>query len=980
VTLHQINASESDAQLYGRLASSVLYANAALRADAAVLVKNRRGQSGLWGYAISGDLPIVLARIGEAASIGLVRQLAQAHAYWRLKGLAVDLVIWNEDHAGYRQLLHDQIMGLLAAGSEAHVIDRPGGIFVRRAEQISEEDRILFQSVARAVISDKRGTLAEQLARPSVTERRLEGRGAPWSAPRLRVVRSETPASAVQPRNDLAFFNGTGGFSRDAREYVIVTSQAHATPAPWANVLANPGFGAVVSESGPGYTWSENAHEFRLTPWGNDALSEPSGEAFYLRDEESGAFWSPTPLPCPGAGPYVTRHGFGYSVFEHDEGGIHSALRVYVDTEAPVKFSVLKITNRSGRARRLSATGYVEWVLGDLRPKTALHVVTEIDAPSRALHARNPYNAEFAERVAFFHVDDASRRVSANRTEFLGRNGTPGNPAAMRRAQLSNKVGAGLDPCGALQVAFELADGETREIVFTLGVAGGARIEAHAALEKVERYWERTLGAVQVETPDASFDVLANGWLLYQTLACRLWARSGHYQSGGAFGFRDQLQDVIALLHAEPGLARSHLLRCAAHQFREGDVQHWWHPPSGRGVRTHCSDDYLWLPWAASRYVLATGDAAVLDEPVAFLEGRAVNPEDDSYYDLPTRSSESASLYEHCVRAIRHGLRLGAHGLPLMGSGDWNDGMDQVGAKGRGESVWLAFFLYDVLERFAGIARARGDSAFAESCTSEAAQLRRNAEAHGWDGEWYRRAYFDDGTPLGTAAADECRIDSIAQSWSVLSGAGGAERSRAAMEALDRHLVRRDHGLIQLLDPPFDKSATNPGYIKGYVPGVRENGGQYTHAAIWAAMAFAKLGDSRRAWELFAMINPVNHGSSAQAIATYKVEPYVVAADVYAAAPHTGRGGWTWYTGSAGWMYRLAVESLLGVKREGDTLRLAPCLPAHWPGFKLRYRYGETLYAINVIRDEDAGARPEHVISLVDDRREHVVEVRCRTA
>jgi cellobiose phosphorylase len=984
VTLRQINATESDAQLYARLASSVLYANAALRADAGVLMKNRRGQSGLWGYAISGDLPIVLARIGDAASIDLVRQLVQAHAYWRLKGLAVDLVIWNEDHAGYRQLLQDQIMGLIAAGIEAQVIDRPGGIFVRRAEQISEEDRVLFESVARAVISDKRGTLAEQIGRKNVTERRLEGRGARWNAPRLRVVHS---AQTEPARPDLGFFNGTGGFSADGGEYVITTcpgqatlaSPGHYTPAPWANVLANPHFGAVVSESGPGYTWSENAHEFRLTPWGNDAVSEASGEAFYLRDEESGEFWSPTPLPCGGPTPYVTRHGFGYSVFEHAEGGIRSALRVYVDLEEAVKFSVLKLANRSGRTRRLSATGYVEWVLGDLRPKTAMHVVTEIDPSSGALYATNAYNIEFADRAAFFHVDDATRRVSGNRTEFLGRNGTLRNPAAMRRAQLSNKVGAGLDPCGALQVAFELADGEEREIVFTLGIAGARPAAPRAALEKVERYWERTLGAVQVETPDRAFDLLANGWLLYQTLACRLWGRSGHYQSGGAFGFRDQLQDVMALLHAEPRLAREHLLRCAAHQFRDGDVQHWWHPPLGRGVRTHCSDDYLWLPWAASRYVLATGDAAVLDEPVHFLDGRAVNPEDDSYYDLPARSGESASLYQHCVRAIERGAGAGEHGLPLIGSGDWNDGMDQVGAKGKGESVWLAFFRHDVLERFAGVARGHGDAAFADQCLREADQLRRSIEQHGWDGGWYRRAYFDDGSPLGSAGNAECRIDSIAQSWSVLSGAGGAERSRAAMEALDRHLVRREDGLVKLLDPPFDKSASNPGYIKGYVPGVRENGGQYTHAAIWAAMAFAELGDSRRAWELFAMINPVNHAKSAAAVATYKVEPYVMAADVYATPPHTGRGGWTWYTGSAGWMYRLAVESLLGLRLEGDKLRLAPCLPASWPGFKLRYRYRDTVYRIAVVRDESA-EHSDHVIPLVDDRGEHSVEVRYRTA
>ncbi|HEY8250285.1 MAG TPA: glucoamylase family protein [Burkholderiales bacterium] len=986
VTLRQINATESDAQLYARLASSVLYANAALRADAGVLMKNRRGQSGLWGYAISGDLPIVLARIGDAANIDLVRQLVQAHAYWRLKGLAVDLVIWNEDHAGYRQLLQDQITGLIAAGIEAQVMERPGGIFLRRAEQISEEDRVLFESVARAVISDKRGTLAEQISQKRVKERRLEGRDARWNAPRLRVVHSAPQAPAARP--DLAFFNGTGGFSADGREYVITTcpgqatlaSPGHYTPAPWVNVLANPHFGTVVSESGPGYTWSENAHEFRLTPWGNDAVSGASGEAFYLRDQESGEFWSPTPLPCGGPTPYVTRHGFGTSVFEHTEGGIRSELRVFVDLEAAVKFSVLKLANRSGRTRRLSATGYVEWVLGDLRPKTAMHVVTEIDPSSGALYATNAYNTEFPDRAAFFHVDDAARTVSGSRAEFLGRNGTLGNPAAMRRAQLSNKVGAGLDPCGALQVAFELADGQEREIVFTLGIAGARPAAPRAALEKVQQYWERILGAVQVETPDRAFDLLANGWLLYQTLACRLWGRSGHYQSGGAFGFRDQLQDVMALLHAEPRLAREHLLRCAAHQFRDGDVQHWWHPPSGRGVRSHCSDDYLWLPWAASRYVLSTGDGAVLDEPVHFLDGRAVNPEDDSYYDLPARSSESASLYQHCVRAIERGVAVGEHGLPLIGSGDWNDGMDQVGVKGKGESVWLAFFRHDVLDRFAGIARAHGDAAFAERCLREAVELRRSIEQHGWDGGWYRRAYFDDGSPLGSAGNAECRIDSIAQSWSVLSGAGSAERSRAAMEALDRHLVRREEGLVKLLDPPFDKSASNPGYIKGYVPGVRENGGQYTHAAIWAAMAFAELGDSRRAWELFSMINPVNHAKSAAAVATYKVEPYVMAADVYAAAAHTGRGGWTWYTGSAGWMYRLAVESLLGLRLEGDKLRLAPCLPASWPGFKLRYRYRDTVYRIAVVRDESGSVEhSDHVIPLVDDRGEHRVEVRIRT-
>jgi cyclic beta-1,2-glucan synthetase len=991
VILQQINGTEMDAQLYSTLAGFILYAHSRLRAAAGIIMENRRGQSGLWGYSISGDLPIVLLQIKDPVNIDLVRQLVQAHSYWRQKGLLVDLVIWNEQQSGYRQQLHNQIEGLIAAGVKESLTDRSGGIFVRTADQIAAEDRILIQATARVIISDSRGTLEEQMG--GILGRKT-------TIPLLIPVRApkNRGSATIVPRRDLLFFNGFGGFSPDGREYIITLARDQVTPAPWTNVLANPDFGTVVSEAGTAYTWSENAHEFRITPWYDDPVCDTSGEALYVRDEESGQFWSPSPLPRRGETPYVSRHGFGYSVFEHSEWGISTELWIYVATDAPVKFSVLKVRNESGRTRQLSATSYAELVLGELRSKSAMHVITEVDGGTGAIFARNRYSSEFSERVVFHSAVGKGRTVTGDRTEFIGRNRTLENPEAMSRIRLSGITGAALDPCAAVQVPFELADGQSREIVFTLGAGCDAEEAgrlvrrfnapgaAREALEGVWRYWKQTLDAVHVETPDDSLNVLANGWLMYQVLSGRMWGRSGYYQSGGAFGFRDQLQDSMALVYAEPGLLRKQILLCASRQFPEGDVQHWWHPPKGRGSRTHCSDDYLWLPLAVCRYVSCTGDRGVLDEMIPFLQGRIVAPDEESYYDLPDRSDKTASLYDHCVLAIQNGRGRGVHGLPLIGSGDWNDGMNRVGKNGKGESVWLAFFLYDVLIKFSGLSLLHDDRVFSDRCISEAADLRGKINTEGWDGKWYRRAYFDDGSPLGSAGNSECQIDSISQSWSVLSGAGDTERSRMAMDSLDKRLVRREKGLIQLLDPPFDTATPNPGYIRGYVPGVRENGGQYTHAAIWTIMAFARMGDAQRAWELFTMINPVNHSSSPEKANIYKVEPYVMAADVYSISPHTGRGGWTWYTGSAGWMYRLIVESLLGISLETDRLRLSPCLPAEWEGFKLHYRYRETEYHIVVKRvpvgdtesfiSFDGAEQAEKTIALVDDHKEHQVEVR----
>jgi cellobiose phosphorylase len=990
VALGQINISETDAQTYGRLAGCIIYADPARRASASIVASNRLGQPGLWAHAISGDLPIVLLQMSGPDNIDLARQLTHAHAYCRMKGLAFDLVIWNEERGGYRQALHDRLMATIAANMEAALLERPGGIFVRSVEQINHEDRVLMQSVARVVLSDRAGSLAEQLRSPKTGS-------AESPIAKLTSTRPPEPPGMMQfPVPPRMLSNGTGGLSLDGSEYVIVTDGAQRTPLPWVNVIANPDFGCVVSESGSGYTWLDNAHEYRLTPWQNDPVVDPGGEAFYIRDEETGQFWSPTPLPATGHGRYVSRHGFGYSIFEHIEGGISSHLRIHVDPEASVKFFMVRLRNESGRARSLSLTGYIEWVLGDLRAKTAMHVVTELD-PTGALLARNAYSVEFADLVAFFDVDNPYRTLSGDRSEFIGRNCSLRDPAALKRVSLSGRVGALSDPCGAIQVPFELADGESRDFIFRLGVArdreaASALIQrfrrsgsARASFDAIKARWTRLLGQVAIETPDTALNALTNGWLLYQVISCRMWARSGFYQSGGAFGFRDQLQDAMSLVHTEPAFLRWQLVLCASRQFREGDVQHWWHPPAGRGVRTHCSDDYLWLPLAVARYIQSTGDADVLNERAAFLEGRAVSSDEESYYDLPLISAEHADLYQHCVRAIERGLAVGAHGLPLMGSGDWNDGMNNVGRAGRGESVWLGFFLYHVLMEFRSVARLRGDDTFAERCERHARKLGENLDEHGWDGAWYRRAYFDNGTPLGSSQNRECRIDSIAQSWSVLSGAGRPERTESALDALDAHLVDSQASLIKLLEPPFDTADPDPGYIRGYVPGVRENGGQYTHAAIWAIMAFAQAGRVERAWEMFGMINPLRHGDTAAGAMVYKVEPYVAAADVLAVAPHTGRGGWTWYTGSAGWMYRLIIESLIGLRREGARLRIEPRVPAEWPGLKATYRFGESVYDIAIARAADTpvsqvaldGVPQEDMsIALVDDAAVHRVDVR----
>ena len=993
--LRKLDLTPDDVALFNQLAGSVVFTDSSLR-EADAVVSNLLGQRGLWPHGISGDMPIVLVRVA-AADESLVRELVKWHAYTRGRGLNLDLVILDERPNEAR----DRLKADLESGVAGPILGKPGGVFVMAAEKVPADDRVLLAAAARAVLGGRNGSLADQLDR----------RPAAATVARPTIARNPiaaAPAGQSTTRAEgLKFWNGFGGFAPDGREYVIIidgTARGGPAlpPAPWTNVLANPGFGCLVTEAGLGYSWAGNSQMNRLTPWSNDPVSDPPGEVIYLRDEETGAVWTPTPLPRGPLAAVTVRHGQGYTGYTHQADGLDQELLVLVPPDDPIKLLRLTVRNVGDRPRRLSATFYAEWVLGSLRDNAAMQVVCERDAASGAILARNAWAEDFAARVAFAGAGPRLRSATADRAEFLGRNGTPSDPAALARGDLSGRVGPALDPCAALMTEMVLAPGQTDEVVFVLGQAEsleqvrrlvGAYTErgrAREVLADVQRLWDRILGAIQVKTPDTGFDLMVNRWLLYQVLACRIWGRSAFYQSGGAYGFRDQLQDVMALAHSGPDEARAHILRSAARQFEEGDVQHWWHPPSGVGVRTRITDDLFFLPLVVHHYVTTTGDAALLDERVPFLKSPVLRPEQEEDFNLPEVSEHTGTVYEHCARALEHGYRLGPHGLPLMGTGDWNDGMNKVGAEGKGESVWNGWFLVTVLNAFVELAEQRGDTARATWCRERAEALRKSLEANAWDGAWYRRAYFDDGTPLGSAQNDECQIDAIPQAWAVISGAADPSRAQRAMAAVEERLVRPEGKLIQLFDPPFDKGVLQPGYIKGYVPGIRENGGQYTHAATWVALAAALQGRGDRALELWNLLNPIYHATTPSEAQRYKVEPYVACADVYGVPPHVGRGGWTWYTGSASWLYRVALEAILGFHRGGDMLRVEPCVPPGWPGYEVNYRHGSATYTVRVENSAGTGRGvrsvtldgqrvPGGVVPLRDDGRAHDVQITLGT-
>jgi cyclic beta-1,2-glucan synthetase len=962
VQLHHLGITTGEASLFQRLAGHVIYAGPSLRPTSDSILQGAASQPGLWAQGISGDRPIVLLRIADIDDLEIAHQLLQAHEYWRIKQLAVDVVILNERQSSYVQDLQIALETQLRTSQSRRPIAGdmpPGTVFVLRSDLIPAETRALLISAARVVLVAARGSLSDQL------DRIVEGKALARSRRKTLAVPLAKPAPLRQrdlpDMPDLEFFNGLGGFAEGGREFVTILGPGQSTPAPWINVIANPAFGFQVSAEGASYSWSVNSRENQLTPWSNDPVTDRPGEAFYLHDDDSGALWSPTALPIrDGAGTYVAHHGRGYSRFEHSGHEIASDLLQYVPLGDSIKISRLVLRNLSNRPRRISITAYAEWVLGASRSASAAFVATSIDRETGAMFARNPWNTAFGSRVAFLDAGGQQRDWTGDRSEFIGRNGTLAAPAGLSSAKpFSRTVGAGLDPCGAMRAAVELPPFGQGEVVFFLGQASSAdearrlitryrAADLDAVRSAVDQHWSDVLGTVQVRTPDRPMDIMLNGWLLYQTLACRIWARAAFYQASGAYGFRDQLQDGMALAAAHPAITREHLLRAAGRQFPEGDVQHWWLPHSGQGVRTRISDDRAWLAYAVAHYVGVTGDTAVLDEPIRFLEGQKLGPQEHDSFFLPSISDATATLFEHCARALDQSLALGSHSLPLIGTGDWNDGMNRVGEHGQGESVWLGWLLYSTLTSFAELADARRETARAAAWRAHARELQRSIEAEAWDGGWYRRGFFDDGTPLGSATSEECRIDSIAQSWAVLSDAADPERAAQGMAAVERELIRHDTGLALLFTPPFDKTPLDPGYIKGYPPGLRENGGQYTHAALWSVMAFAALGEGDKAADLFSLLNPINHTRTRADVYRYKVEPYVVAADVYANPAHVGRGGWTWYTGAAGWMYRAGIESILGLRMRGDFLHMDPCIPKSWPHFEMTMRYRSARYEIRV--------------------------------
>ena len=977
------------AQLYCQFAQQIVYANYYYRTKS--VNQYIRPQSQLWAMGISGDWPIVALKINNINRLNVLHEVLKCHEFLHYKGLKFDLVIVNEDQYGYIQELHNEILKIVEQRNGNDEKKTKTEIFVVNALHISYEDKQLLSGIAHVILSTNYTNFEDQVKKINISHP-LQNK--------LVVTKKRLPHSSYNLNldSDAEFFNGLGGFTSNGKEYSILLDNNQWSPSPWSNVICNnPNFGTQVTEAGSAMTWSVNSQENRITPWNNDPISDTSGECIYLRDEERGTFWSPTPLPIRDQSPYLITHGQGYTRYLHVTQNIRHEMLVFTPIDGPVKIIRLNLSNLDSSSRTISITYFVDLVLGKLKEQTSHFVMTKIDTTKGIIFAQNLHNNEYANATTFCYLSGENKTYTCDRLEFFGSCGRYSSPASLQNQALSGRDGLSLDPCACIRSVHTLAASQESSYIFLLGQTSNLNeidkiIASYStpagvkdAFKNLQGFWHEKLSFIKITTPDQSMNIMINHWLLYQTIACRLYSRTAFYQSGGAFGFRDQLQDVMALIHSEPQKVREHILKSAARQFEEGDVQHWWNPVNGGGVRTRFSDDLLWLPFVTNYYIKATGDTTILSESIPFISGPILAEKTYESYFIPDISKMSATLYQHCKMCLERSFKYGVHGLPLMGSGDWNDGMNLVGREGKGESVWLAEFLYFILANFNPSCDTMNDGLSSKRYLAEMQKLKNSLDQNAWDGSWYRRAYMDDGQPLGSAQNEECRINSIAQSWSVFSDIAPIEKKEKAMRSFYDFLVQKEDNLVLLLTPPFDRTSIDPGYIKGYIPGIRENGSQYTHAAVWAVKAFATLGNGDTAYELFSILNPINHALNRASVYKYKVEPYVVAADIYSASPFTGRGGWTWYTGSAALLYLTGIESILGLKLEQGCLRIDPCIPHDWPGYEIDYRYQETIYHIKVENPQhisrgkislmiDNQTSDSSLIELHNDKTEHFIQ------
>jgi len=953
-----------------------------------------KSQCDLWKFGISGDNPILLVKIKYVNDVETVKELLKAHEYLRLKNVVFDLVILNEEKNSYEKYVNEALLSAVLSSNSSYLLNSFGGIFILDSNNLKKEEKDLLQLVSSMIFDAHRGGIEEQI---DELEDDIKG-----ELPNY-VLEKEKRELYKEYNNDLLalpelkYFNELGGFLENGKEYIIKLNKETKTPMPWSNILVNKQFGTLVTAAGGGYTWNKNSRENRLTTWYNETIEDIPAEVIYIKDKEEKTSWSITLNPKSNSQDYIAKFGFGYSEFINSNLGISTNLNIFVPQNDDVKINKLNIKNNMSYKRSLKIVYYLNLSLGMDIAKHAEYINIEKDETFNLIYLKNIFKNEFKDEFAYVSCSEKISGYTGSKEEFFGL-GDISNPQGLNLINFSNQNSIGQSNIIAIEIDTEIDANESKDISIILGSTTSKEVAKDVAykyykisncnkeLENTKEFWNEHLNVLQVKTPVESTNILLNAWLLYQVISSRLWGRTGYYQSGGAFGFRDQLQDVLGIIYVLPEQVRAQIIEHAKHQFYEGDVEHWWHKESKKGIRTRFSDDLLWLAYVVEEYIRITDDTDILKEEVSYLDGDKLLDNEDEKYQETKESNIKGSIYEHVVKAIDRSLELGDKGLPFMGSGDWNDGMNTVGNKGNGQSVWLGFFLFDILNKILPICEMMCDKERIEIYKLKKEQLKNALNINAWDGRWFKRAFFDDGTPLGSIENDECRIDAISQSWACISNAADNDKKYICMESLENQLIDKENSIIKLLDPPFNNTKLEPGYIKSYMPGVRENGGQYTHAAIWAIIAFCSLGLGEKAHEYFKMINPIENARTKEAANKYKVEPYVMAADVYSVGNLAGRGGWTWYTGSGSWMYKAGIENILGFNKKGNILTINPCIPAQWDEYSIRYKYEQTIYNIEVKNPNHKNTGVEEIyidnirsfkneIELINDNNVHNIKL-----